>query len=168
MHAGPRPRPAPEARPRGPAGLHRPVPGASREYPPSPAPRDSPHEPVPRASRLPLAALAALLACGPPPDLPGPAAAAAAADLWQTRCANCHGVTGRGDGPSGRALVQRPRDFHDAAWQTRVTDDHLRRTIIEGGHSVGLSPDMAANTDLAERPAVVDELVKIVRSFAAP
>lgn len=130
---------------------------------PRPAPRDSPRRPVPGAS---LILSAALLACGPPPDLPGPAAAAAAADLWQTRCANCHGLNGRGDGPSGRALLQRPRDFHDPAWHARVTDDHLRRTIVEGGHSVGLSPDMAANTDLADRPAVVDELVKLVRGFA--
>ena len=94
----------------------------------------------------------------------------AARDLWATRCANCHGPDGRGDGPSGRALVQPPRDFHDAAWQARVTDDHLRRTIVEGGHSVGLSRDMSANADLAHRPAVVDELVQIVRSHrpAAP
>lgn len=116
---------------------------------------------------MPALVALALVACGPP-DPPGPAAAAAARELWQTRCATCHGPRGRGDGPSGRALFPAPRDFHDPAWQARVTDDHLRRIIVEGGHSVGLSRDMAANADLAGRPAVVGELVKIVRGLADP
>jgi mono/diheme cytochrome c family protein len=122
--------------------------------------------PVPRDMLAVLAAMSFGPACNPPPEPPGPAAAAAARDLFRTRCANCHGPDGRGNGPSGRALDPAPRDFHDPAWQARVTDDHLRRTIVEGGHAVGLSPDMAANLDLDGRPAVVDELVAIVRGFA--
>ena len=126
-----------------------------RAWPPRHVPQDMSYKP---------ALLAALLACTPPAEPPGPAAKAAARELWTTRCANCHGPDGRGDGPSGRVLLKPPRDFHDATWQAGVTDDHLRRTIVEGGHSVGLSRDMAANADLAHRPAVVDELVQIVRS----
>ncbi|MBL9100085.1 MAG: hypothetical protein JNL82_03950 [Myxococcales bacterium] len=154
-----------------------PVPPVPKARPARPAPKASPTRPVPKASHfLPhlrtslvlLAPLLLVLAACAPPDPPGPAAAAAARELWRTRCANCHGPHGRGDGPSGRALFPAPRDFHDPTWQAGVTDDHLRRIIVEGGHSVGLSRDMAANADLAGRPAVVGELVQIVRGFGQP
>ena len=117
--------------------------------------------------RLFAALAAVLIGCGPEPELEGPALRAAAAELWQGRCANCHGVEGRGDGPSGRALRQRPRDFHDPAWQASRDDAWLRRVIVEGGGAHGLSADMAANADLAGRPAMVTELVRVVRGFAA-
>ena len=106
-----------------------------------------------------------LCACGPEPELSGPQVQAAARELWQARCANCHGAAGHGDGPTGRGLAVRPRDFHDAAWQGRVDDTYLRRVIIEGGSAHGLSADMAANVDLANRPAIVSELVRTVRGF---
>lgn len=111
------------------------------------------------------ALLLGLCACGPEPELAGEALRAAAAEMWQGRCANCHGADGRGDGPSGRALASRPRDFHDAAWQASSDDAWLRRVIVEGGAAHGLSGDMAANADLEARPATVTELVRIVREF---
>ncbi len=113
-----------------------------------------------------LALLLLLLgACGPEPELGGPQVQTAARELWQARCANCHGAAGHGDGPTGRGLVTRPRDFHDAAWQARVDDAYLRRVIVEGGGAHGLSADMAANVDLADRPAIVRELVRTIREF---
>lgn len=114
-----------------------------------------------------LVALVVLGGCGRDPELEGPALRAAAAELWQGRCANCHGIEGRGNGPSGQALRQRPRDFHDAAWQASRDDAWLRRVIVEGGGAHGLSPDMAANVDLEGRPMIVNELVRIVRGFGA-
>lgn len=106
-----------------------------------------------------------LAACGPEPELTGPQVQAAARELWQARCANCHGAEGRGDGPTGRNLDPRPRDFHDEDWQRRVDDGHLRRVIVEGGAAHGLSADMVANADLADRPAIVGELVRTIRGF---
>jgi hypothetical protein len=46
-----------------------------------------------------------------------------------------------------------------------VTDDQIRETIVKGGAAVGKSPLMAPNPDLADKPAVVDALVKKVRAF---
>ena len=109
-----------------------------------------------------------VLACGRPPELEGAELERAAQTLWHTRCANCHGVDGRGDGPTGRNLRARPRDFHDAAWQAGVDDAHLRRVIVEGGAAHGLSADMAANADLDDRPRTVEALVRIVRGFNEP
>ncbi|WAS98446.1 c-type cytochrome [Nannocystis punicea] len=114
-------------------------------------------------------ALALLTAgCEPRVELkPGdPEVVRAAQQIFETRCANCHGPRGRGDGPGGRALWPRPRDFGDPAWQAGADDSHLRKVIVQGGASVGLSPQMQPNPDLADSPAVVGELIGIIRGFA--
>jgi mono/diheme cytochrome c family protein len=85
--------------------------------------------------------------------------------LFKTRCVVCHGEDGKGDGPGAAALNPKPRDYTDAAWQASVTDEQIHKTIVFGGAAVGKSPNMPANPDLESKPAVVDELVKRVRSF---
>lgn len=97
-----------------------------------------------------------------------PAAATAEADtVWQQRCSTCHGPGGKGDGAAAAALTPKPRDFTLASWQSSVTDEHIQKTIVEGGQSVGLSMLMVANPDLASKPDVVKALVAHVRSLAA-
>jgi cytochrome c5 len=96
-----------------------------------------------------------------------PAAAPVAKDVYAQRCTTCHGPTGLGDGPAGKALNPKPRSFQDAAWQAKVTDEHLRKVIVQGGASVGLSPLMAPNPDLAAHPSTVDGLVKLIRGLKA-
>ena len=81
-------------------------------------------------------------------------------------CAQCHGASGKGDGPAAAALNPKPRDYSDAAWQKTVTDAQLTEIILKGGASVGKSPSMPPNPDLEAKPEVTAELVKIVRSFA--
>jgi hypothetical protein len=97
-----------------------------------------------------------------------PAAATAEADtVWAQRCTTCHGGGGKGDGAAAAALTPKPRDFTLAAWQTSVTDEHIEKTILEGGQAVGLSMLMVANPDLAAKPDVVKALRAHVRSLAA-
>lgn len=99
------------------------------------------------------------------PAAAGDAAAAEAKTVYTTRCATCHGAGGMGDGPASAALNPKPRTLTDAAWQDKVTDEHIAKVIVEGGGAVGLSVMMAANPDLKAKPEVVKGLVKIVRSF---
>lgn len=94
-----------------------------------------------------------------------PKVVAEANQVWEAKCATCHGPEGRGDGPAGAALDPRPRNFHDRGWQGRVKDDHLKKVIVEGGAAVRLSANMAPNPELKDKPAVVEELVKKVRGF---
>jgi cytochrome c553 len=98
-----------------------------------------------------------------------PATAAAPADeaktKFETLCATCHGTTGLGDGPAAAALDPKPRSYSDAEWQTSVTDEHIAKVIVEGGAAAGKSPLMPANPDLKDKPEVVKELVKIIRSY---
>jgi mono/diheme cytochrome c family protein len=98
-----------------------------------------------------------------------PAAAAGGQDqakeIFSTRCAVCHGEEGRGDGVGGANLNPKPQDFHDAAFQKSVTDEQIEKVILYGGPAAGKSPQMIANPDLQNQPAVVAALVKRVRQF---
>lgn len=118
--------------------------------------------------RLSGAPLLALLACGPARELPpgNPELVRAADEIFERRCATCHGARGRGDGPAGRGLFPGPRDFADADWQARTDEARLRAVIVGGGAAVGLSTHMLPNPDLADSPALVGELVAKIRGFA--
>lgn len=119
-------------------------------------------------SRARIAVLLVLAAAGPSacadaPSPRDPAVRAKALRIWQERCSNCHGPTGDGDGPQARHLAVKPRRLRDRAWQSTVTDEHLRTVILEGGPAVGLHPVMAPNPDLRSEPAVLQALVEHVR-----
>jgi mono/diheme cytochrome c family protein len=86
-------------------------------------------------------------------------------DIFQTRCATCHGQFGRGDGPGAAALNPKPQNYADAAWQQKVTDAEIEKAIVFGGVSVGKSAQMVPNPDLEAKPGVVAVLREKVRSF---
>jgi len=92
-------------------------------------------------------------------------AVAEAKSIYSTRCATCHGATGRGDGPGSTNLDPKPRDYSNAEWQKSVTDEDIEKTIVYGGAAVGKSPVMVANPDLSNKPDVVKGLREMVRSF---
>jgi mono/diheme cytochrome c family protein len=118
------------------------------------------------AAPVPVAAPAAPVAAVPAPT---PVAAldpkAEAKNIFTSRCVACHGDKGMGDGVAAAALNPKPRSYSDKAWQKSVTDEHLTKVILEGGAAVGLSPMMPGNGDLKDKPAVIKELVAIVRSY---
>ncbi|MBK7188668.1 MAG: c-type cytochrome [bacterium] len=86
-------------------------------------------------------------------------------EMFNTRCAACHGQFGRGDGPGAAGLNPKPRNYADAAWQSTVTDEEIEKAIVYGGAAVGKSPQMVANPDLQAKPGVVAALREKVRSF---
>lgn len=67
-----------------------------------------------------------------------------AATLYQSRCATCHGETGRGDGPAAAGLAPKPSNFRDASRQTRRSVYGLYGTISMGVEGTS----MVAFTDL--------------------
>ena len=86
--------------------------------------------------------------------------------LFRDTCAMCHGVSGKGDGQAAQSLNPKPRDYTDAAWQASVTDEQIKTIILEGGQAVGKSPSMPAmKAQLADKPEVLDALVRLIRSF---
>ena len=103
----------------------------------------------------------------------GPGAAAtesvdlAGAKAYYTQtCMTCHGKTGHGDGDSAAALKPKPRNLSDKTWQATVDDAYLKKVIQFGGAAVGKSPTMPPNPQLADKKAVINGLVKVVRGFA--
>ena len=85
--------------------------------------------------------------------------------LFAQRCTLCHGLQGKGNGPASASLSPRPQDYTLAAWQNGITDAQIRQVIVGGGPAVGKSMMMPPNPDLADKPAVVEALVHIVRGF---
>ena len=91
--------------------------------------------------------------------------AKAADKVWNERCVNCHGATGEGNGPGAAALNPKPRSFTDPGWQSATDDERIKKVIVEGGASVGLSEAMAPNPDLKDKPAVQQALVIKIRKL---
>ncbi|NOT39432.1 MAG: c-type cytochrome [Alphaproteobacteria bacterium] len=71
------------------------------------------------------------------------------ADLYNARCASCHGPMGFGNGAAGGALRPRPADLAWSLSDPRVKDDFLLWTITEGGAQFG-SNMPAFKGDLSE------------------
>lgn len=98
-----------------------------------------------------------------------PAAAGGASEeaknLYQMRCAICHGQNGKGDGAGAAALDPKPRDYTNKEWQASVTDEDLKKIITGGGQSVGKSPIMPPNPDLGQKPEVLDGIIAVIRGF---
>jgi mono/diheme cytochrome c family protein len=107
----------------------------------------------------------------PAPSAPAvaPAAPESAKDeakqIFASRCATCHGVTGAGNGTASAGLDPKPRNFHDPGWQGSVTDEHIEQIIQYGGAAVGKSAAMPSNPDLTSKPEVVAALRAYVRSL---
>jgi len=93
-----------------------------------------------------------------------PIRAGACPAVFTSRCAPCHGKSGRGDGLASASLNPLPRDFTDPAWSARTSDERLRDVVRHGGVKVGLSVAMPPNSDLSD--AELDALVGCIRSFS--
>jgi cytochrome c553 len=82
------------------------------------------------------------------------AAAAEAVQAYQARCAVCHGRDGDG------SRHPKARNYQDPAWQAQVTDEQIKQAI-----SKGVPPMMPPAADIAGKPQLLAEMVKLIRSF---
>lgn len=81
---------------------------------------------------------------------------------YEQRCALCHGVDGDGSGPHAASLPVRPANWTNDTVQ--LSDDQLRRVILDGGAAIGKSSAMPPNPDL-QSSRTLDEMVALIRSF---
>ncbi len=70
--------------------------------------------------------------------------AAEPAAIFKDTCSVCHGIGGKGDGPSSQGLEPKPADFTDCKRMTKDSDDVLFKIIKSGGSSAGRSTVMPA------------------------
>ena len=94
------------------------------------------------------------------PLQPSSAALDSAKKIYQAKCANCHGDTGKGDGRDAARYDPQPADFTDPKRMTGVTDGELFYKISEGK-----KPMPGFKTKLSEDERW--ELVLLIRSFTA-
>jgi len=94
-----------------------------------------------------------------------PATAAETEKVFKFYCAQCHGLTGKGDGPNvTKDFPVSPRNFTSAKEMDKLSDADLKNVILDGGPSVSKSPMMPpwGKTLTLEQ---VDGLVKHLRKL---
>jgi mono/diheme cytochrome c family protein len=84
--------------------------------------------------------------------------------LFRELCSVCHGVAGKGDGPSAQGLEPKPADFTDCKAMAKDSDEVLVKIIKGGGQSVGRSTVMPAWGESLSGQQI-EELVKFIRSL---
>ena len=94
------------------------------------------------------------------PVPPTPEAIAAARLIYESRCANCHGIDGDGKGPKAEELSVATADFRNARAMAAITDGELYWQITKGARPM---PNFES---LSEQERW--ELVDYVRTFASP
>jgi cytochrome c(L) len=111
----------------------------------------------------PEGAGAAVAAAAPAPDPNGDPVVAGKA-TFMTICSPCHGVGGKGDGPTSVALNPRPRNLTDAAYMVSLRDDYILALVSRGGGAMGKSPLMPAQTGLSEKD--IRNVIAYVRTLS--
>ena len=82
-------------------------------------------------------------------------------------CQKCHGAEGKGDGPEGATLAEKPKDFTDCAAMATESDDKLFEVVKTGGKAIaGKKSEMPAmGKSLSDDE--IKGLVAKVKSFCA-
>ncbi len=97
--------------------------------------------------------------------LSGAALAADGEQIFKFYCAQCHGLTGLGDGPNvSKDFPVSPRNFTSAAEMNKLTDADLKNVILDGGPAASKSP-MMPPWGKTLSGAEVDSLVKHLRGL---
>ena len=67
-------------------------------------------------------------------------------------CASCHGDSGAGDGPVGKALppAMKPRNFQEGAFKYATDLPKFTELLKKGGAAVGLNPMMPPQSGLQD------------------
>jgi len=52
--------------------------------------------------------------------------------LYENNCGDCHGVSGKGDGPSARALGAPPTNFTDPKFWGKDAEKRIRTAVRDG------------------------------------
>lgn len=77
--------------------------------------------------------------------------------LYAAQCAMCHGSSGKGDGPAGKALKPAPRDFSSGTFKYGSSDAQIAALIKKG------KPPMPGFSNLSDQQ--LQDLVAYIRSL---
>ena len=96
--------------------------------------------------------------------------AAAGKVIYDANCLSCHGATGKGDGPVGKALTPPPRDLSKGEFKFDTdgeggagTDADIKAVVQKGAMAFGGSPLMAPWPALSDGD--IDNIIAFIRSL---
>ena len=81
--------------------------------------------------------------------------------IYLSRCAFCHGETGRGDGPAGVALKPPPANFASAEFWKATPEQQMKDAIKNGRPGTSMVP---FGTSLSSEE--IDDLLAVLKTFA--
>ena len=84
---------------------------------------------------------------------------AAVKKTYEDKCAKCHGLTGKGDGPKAKTLKKKPRDYSNKVEMAKFTDEKLIKETLDGKKPM---PSYRGKLTDAE----VADLITYIRTFA--
>lgn len=79
--------------------------------------------------------------------------------VYADKCARCHGVSGKGDGPKAETLEKKPADYTDKKKMGGLTDVHLKKTVLDGE-----APMPAYKGKISEKD--LEDVIGYIRTFA--
>ncbi len=95
----------------------------------------------------------------------GTAIAADGEAVYKFYCAQCHGLTGKGDGPNvTKDFPVSPRNFTSAAEMNKLSDADMKNVILDGGPAASKSP-MMPPWGKTLTGAEVDSMIKHLRQL---
>ncbi len=81
-------------------------------------------------------------------------------EVYETRCAPCHGSDGKGDGPAAAAITPPPRNFRDPSFWNGRTAQQLTVTVKDGRPGTLMQPFKGVLSD-----AEIADVVAYVETF---
>jgi cytochrome c2 len=89
-------------------------------------------------------------------------------EIYEKKCAKCHGINGDGQGRSGRSLKSYEKDkeamsFLNKEKMAKFTDDDLTKSIKNGGEAIGQSKDMEGFPGITD--AEIKELIAYIKTM---
>ena len=84
---------------------------------------------------------------------------------YQSQCASCHGIIGKGDGWRAWLFRLKMRDFTDSAYMQTLPDEYLFQIIKQGGANLGKPGMPSWGQELTDQE--IEGLVVYLRGLAS-
>ena len=85
---------------------------------------------------------------------------AAAKKIYDAKCAKCHGLTGKGDGPKAKNLKKKPRDYSNKAEMAKFTDEKLIKETLDGKKPMPSYRGKLTDAEIADQIAYIRTFAK--------
>ena len=79
--------------------------------------------------------------------------------VYADKCARCHGVSGKGDGPRAETLEKKPADYTDRKKMSEITDAQLKKIALDGKPPMPSYRGKISDKDL-------EDVTAYIRTFA--